>query len=98
MQGDRRPQRVWSAALAHTITKPAIALVMGFPDQEKPLLRRYWQRRSAANSKKAMIFTQPRTWRRCTAARRLRMQTGCLGYEKSPKKSMVGARVANPAC
>jgi carbohydrate kinase (thermoresistant glucokinase family) len=29
MQGDRRPQRVWSAALAHTITKPVIAVVMG---------------------------------------------------------------------
>ena len=29
MQGDRRPQPVWSAALAHTITKPVIAVVMG---------------------------------------------------------------------
>jgi gluconokinase len=29
MRRDRRPQRVWSAALAHTITKPAIAVVMG---------------------------------------------------------------------
>lgn len=29
MQGDRRSQRVWSAALAHTITKPVIAVVMG---------------------------------------------------------------------
>ena len=28
MQGDRRP-RVWSAALAHTIIKPVIAIVMG---------------------------------------------------------------------
>jgi carbohydrate kinase (thermoresistant glucokinase family) len=26
---DRLPQRVWSAALAHTITKPVIAVVMG---------------------------------------------------------------------
>jgi carbohydrate kinase (thermoresistant glucokinase family) len=26
---DRPPQRVWSAALAHTITKPVIAVVMG---------------------------------------------------------------------
>jgi carbohydrate kinase (thermoresistant glucokinase family) len=26
---DRRPQRVWSAALAHTITGPVIAVVMG---------------------------------------------------------------------
>jgi len=29
MQSDRLPQRVWSAALAHTITKPVIAAVMG---------------------------------------------------------------------
>ena len=29
MRSDRRPQRVWSAALAHTITKPVIAVVMG---------------------------------------------------------------------
>lgn len=29
MQGDRRSQRVWSAALAHTMTKPVIAVVMG---------------------------------------------------------------------
>ena len=29
MQGDRRPQRVWSAALAHTMTKPVITVVMG---------------------------------------------------------------------
>jgi len=29
MQGDRRSQPVWSAALAHTITKPVIAVVMG---------------------------------------------------------------------
>jgi len=29
MQRDRRPRRVWSAALAHTITKPVIAVVMG---------------------------------------------------------------------
>jgi carbohydrate kinase (thermoresistant glucokinase family) len=29
MGSDRRPQHVWSAALAHTITKPVIAVVMG---------------------------------------------------------------------
>ena len=29
MRRDRQPQRVWSAALAHTITKPVIAVVMG---------------------------------------------------------------------
>jgi gluconokinase len=29
MQRDGRPQRVWSAALAHTMTKPVIAVVMG---------------------------------------------------------------------
>jgi gluconokinase len=29
MGSDRPPQRVWSAALAHTITKPVIAVVMG---------------------------------------------------------------------
>jgi len=29
MGSDRLPQRVWSAALAHTITKPVIAVVMG---------------------------------------------------------------------
>lgn len=29
MESDRPPQRVWSAALAHTITKPVIAVVMG---------------------------------------------------------------------
>jgi carbohydrate kinase (thermoresistant glucokinase family) len=29
MDSDRLPQRVWSAALAHTITKPVIAVVMG---------------------------------------------------------------------
>ena len=29
MESDRRPQRVWSAALAHTITKPVIVVVMG---------------------------------------------------------------------
>ena len=29
MQRDRRPQRVWSAALDHTITEPVIAVVMG---------------------------------------------------------------------
>jgi gluconokinase len=29
MKVDRPPQRVWSAALAHTITKPVIAVVMG---------------------------------------------------------------------
>ena len=29
MGNDRPPQRVWSAALAHTITKPVIAVVMG---------------------------------------------------------------------
>jgi gluconokinase len=29
MEVDRRPQRVWSAALAHTIIKPVIVVVMG---------------------------------------------------------------------
>lgn len=29
MQRDRRPWRVWTAAPAHTITKPVIAVVMG---------------------------------------------------------------------
>jgi gluconokinase len=29
MRRDSQPQRVWSAALAHTITKPVIAVVMG---------------------------------------------------------------------
>jgi gluconokinase len=29
MGSDRPPQRVWSAALTHTITKPVIAVVMG---------------------------------------------------------------------
>jgi gluconokinase len=29
MPPDRQPQRVWSAALTHTITKPVIVLVMG---------------------------------------------------------------------
>ena len=29
-----------------------------------------------------MISIRSRTWRKCTAAHRLRMQTGCLGYEK----------------
>jgi gluconokinase len=29
MRPDRQPQRVWSPALAHTITKPVIAVVMG---------------------------------------------------------------------
>lgn len=29
MRRDRQPQRVWSPALAHTITKPVIAVVMG---------------------------------------------------------------------
>ena len=29
MRRDRQPQRVWSAAIAHTITKPVIAVVMG---------------------------------------------------------------------
>jgi gluconokinase len=29
MRRDRQPQRLWSAALAHTITKPVIAVVMG---------------------------------------------------------------------
>lgn len=29
MPPDRQPQRVWSPALTHTITKPVIALVMG---------------------------------------------------------------------
>ena len=29
MPPDRQPQRVWSAALVHTITKPVIALIMG---------------------------------------------------------------------
>ena len=29
MKVDRPPQRVWSAALAHSITKPVIAVVMG---------------------------------------------------------------------
>ena len=29
MRPDRQPQRLWSAALAHTITRPVIAVVMG---------------------------------------------------------------------
>ena len=29
MRRDRQPQRVWSAALAHTITRPVIVVVMG---------------------------------------------------------------------
>lgn len=29
MRRDRQPQRVWSAAIAHTITRPVIAVVMG---------------------------------------------------------------------
>ena len=29
MRRDRQPRRVWSAAIAHTITKPVIAVVMG---------------------------------------------------------------------
>jgi gluconokinase len=29
MRRDRQPQRLWSAALAHTITRPVIAVVMG---------------------------------------------------------------------
>jgi len=29
MGSDRRPQRVWSVALAHTLTRPVIAVVMG---------------------------------------------------------------------
>ena len=29
MRPDRQPQRVWSAATAHTITGPVIAIVMG---------------------------------------------------------------------
>ncbi len=29
MKVDRPPQRIWSAALAHTITKPVVAVVMG---------------------------------------------------------------------
>src|SRR6185437_693478 len=29
MRPDRKPQRLWSAALAHTITRPVIAVVMG---------------------------------------------------------------------
>jgi Mrp family chromosome partitioning ATPase len=29
MGSDHLPQRVWSAALAHTINKPVIAVVMG---------------------------------------------------------------------
>jgi gluconokinase len=29
MKIDRPPQRIWSAALAHTITKPVVAVVMG---------------------------------------------------------------------
>ena len=29
MRSDLRPQRVWSAAIAHTITRPVVAVVMG---------------------------------------------------------------------
>ncbi len=29
MRHDRQPQPVWSAAIAHTITRPVIAVVMG---------------------------------------------------------------------
>ena len=32
---DRPPQRVWSAALAHTITEPVIAVVMGVSGSDK---------------------------------------------------------------
>src|ERR1019366_8376066 len=29
MRSDLRPRRVWSAAIAHTVTRPVIAVVMG---------------------------------------------------------------------
>jgi gluconokinase len=35
MRRDRQPQRVWSAAIAHTITRPVIAVVMGISGSGK---------------------------------------------------------------
>jgi gluconokinase len=35
MLRDRQPQRVWSAAIAHTITRPVIAVVMGISGSGK---------------------------------------------------------------
>ena len=32
---DQQPQRVWSAALAHTVTKPVIVVVMGISGSGK---------------------------------------------------------------
>ena len=35
MRTDRQPQRMWSAAMAHTITGPVIAIVMGVSGSSK---------------------------------------------------------------
>jgi hypothetical protein len=36
MRRDSQLQRVWSAAVAHTITEPVVVVVMASPDQAKP--------------------------------------------------------------
>ena len=66
---DQQPQRVWSAALAHTVIKPVVVVMMGVSGSGKSTVAACLRRRWAASFRKATTCTRARTSRRCAAGR-----------------------------
>jgi hypothetical protein len=55
MRRDRQPQRVWCAALAHTITEPVVAVVMGVPGSCKTTVSFFLSATLGCQFQEAMI-------------------------------------------
>ena len=64
---DQQPQREWSAALADTVTRPVIVVVMGVSGSGKSTVAALLAGALGVISRKATTCTRAKMSRRCTA-------------------------------
>jgi ABC-type uncharacterized transport system YnjBCD ATPase subunit len=83
-----RPRHVWSAALAHTIAKPVIAIIMGVAGSGKTTVAALLAVALGCQFREGEICIRARTSRRCMAARL---------YRKTPRTGSGKRRPRTPS-
>jgi len=97
MRPDRQPQRVWSAAMAHTITG-GDRHCHGVSGSGKTTVSALLAAALGCQFQEGDDLHPAENVEKMQGGTPLTDADGCPGYERSPKKSIAGARGAIPAC
>ena len=95
---DNQPQRVWPAALPHTITKPVIVVLMGVSGSGKSTVAALLAAALGCQFQEGDDLHPPENVAKMRGGTPRLMLIECRGSARLLRKSTVGARGANAAC